>query len=153
MITKDAPRSLVELHEEIQKWRAERSTLRAHIPKQIWDQAADLAKSMGAGRVARKLGLNPTRLKERAGLKVQRAQSAKKIASDQSSGSTVPQLIEVARINIPAAELPMKSSDSSPHPSAMLTTPNGATLTLFQDLGASELEALASVVGGGRCCN
>ena len=55
---------LEEAEEAFEQWRASREK-RGRIPERLWSLAAEAAASDGTHRVARRLRLNPSRLKER----------------------------------------------------------------------------------------
>ena len=57
------PAEVEEMRVRLQSWRRTRKN-GDHLPKELWSEAAGLARRLGVNRVCRALGLNHTTLKE-----------------------------------------------------------------------------------------
>ena len=57
---------LTQLRQRIERWR-QRRTKRSPMPVELWTAATELARELGAYRVARELGVGYESLKERLG--------------------------------------------------------------------------------------
>lgn len=142
---------LDEVQDRFRFWRKYKPSPNAEVPKDLWRQAEDLAKKHGVLPVAKALGVEPAELRNRASLKKSKVGRKRAATEAMTSRSLLPEVIEVASISIAADEFPKSESSSCREPSAVLTMNNGASLTLYQQLGVSELTALVSGAGGVQC--
>jgi len=143
--------SLSDVRRKLNRWRKSRSGPKANIPKEIWREAAELARLHETKEVAFELQLEPRRLQMRVDrLKRKPGRPRKPIPLAKKMART-PKIVEVASINIPASELPMSNLKASKNPNAVLTMAGGASLALYGQLGAKELQALITAAGGLQC--
>ena len=144
---------LAEVQDRFRFWRKHKPHPNAYIPKDLWRQAEDLAKKHGVLAVAKALDLNSTQLHNRIGGLKPRAKAKPKASKTETGHSLSPKVIEVASINISAADLAQAESHIGKNPNAVLTMNNGSVLSFYQPLGLSELTALINTAGGLRCSN
>lgn len=119
----DDLRELAPLRGRIEDWRVSRPRPKA-MPEFLWQEACAAARKLGAGRVARALGLNYAHLKERV-LSPGRA----RIGTAGRSGPSLPQVVSPQFLDLGrVADL------SSPHGAepmvVELVAPDGARLTI-----------------------
>lgn len=139
--------SIAEIRSRIDAWRIARPGSGRHMPKVLWAAAAQLAKLHGVGAVAKQLALNSYRLKRYTNCKS--ANALRRSTPNPSTGGASVQVIEVAPIHITGAD----HLKSAAHPTAVLTVPNGVSLTLYQHLDSNGVAALIRAATAGVVCS
>lgn len=137
-------RSITKVKSQIDYWRANKPSAKSHMPKTLWVAAALLAKQHGVRLIAQKLALHPTRLRMHAGNAS--AQAGRKTLSTGRKGESERgeqvKMIEVAPIHI-SAEALLRGAQLSKNPTAVLSTPQGVSLSFYQELDVQSIVALA----------
>lgn len=120
------------------------------MPKMLWAAAAQLAQVHGVGTTSKQLALNPDRLKQHTSSKC--ASARRRSLPTPSTSSAAVRVIEVAPIHIAGADR-LRATAQQANPSAVLTAPNGVSLTVYQQLDAEGIAALIRAVTEGHACS
>jgi hypothetical protein len=97
LIAAHAEQALTELAERFEHWRRTRATPRERIPQTLWDQAVALSRVLPNSRVARRLRLSPTDLKQH--------RLAQQRSLPTESTEVTPQFVELTP-SLPGSALP-----------------------------------------------
>jgi hypothetical protein len=86
-INSPAEETLTKLAERFEHWRRTRLKGRVRIPEDLWDQAVALSTVLSNGRVAKRLRLSPTDLREQ--------RIARQATSAMAGAETPPAFVDV----------------------------------------------------------
>jgi hypothetical protein len=114
------PADLLELKARFETWRAHRKYLRAPIPVELWNAAADLSRRYPPSLVGRVLKLDPSRLKQ---LRIKRPARTSVREKPQAAFFQLPSEMALSEVGPPLPQSPIGCR-------LQIERPDGARLTL-----------------------
>lgn len=137
------PQTIEELRVRIESWRENPSGRSRCMPKPLWTDAVAFARVHGCRETAHQLGVNIHSLFWH--MKAGKSSTPQKIHRKEENSNT--RVVQVAQLNLPAGIFSeCRAASAEPRPTAVLTTPNGVTLRLYESLSGGVLPALVREV-------